>query len=99
MVRGLRLGNDIPIQFLDSTTQDNGLSTQRSPANQHLLVSTSNTSIRLLRENLLPYPHETAKIIEDLLSMQEQDFGHKCWEQHTHTLLLLETKASSEVRT
>ncbi len=99
MLRGLRLGNDIPIQFLDSTPQDNGLSTQRSPANQHLLVSTSNTSIRLLRENLLPYPHETAKIIEDLLSMQEQDLDHKCWEQHTHTLLLSETKASSEVRT
>jgi len=64
-----------------------------------LLVATSNTSIGLLRENLLPYSHETAKVIEDLLSMQEQDLDHKCWEQHTHTLLLLETKASSEVRT
>ncbi len=98
-LRGLQLGNDIPIRFLDSTPQDNGVSTQRSPADQHVLVSTSNTSIGLLRDNLLPYSHETAKVVEDLLGMQEQDLDHKCWEQHTHTLLLLETKASSEVRT
>ncbi len=99
MLKGLQLGNDIPIRFLDSTSQDNGLSAQISPADQHLLVSTSNTSISLLRENLLPYSHETTKVIEDLLSMQEQDLSHKCWEQHTRTLLLLENKASSEVRT
>ena len=97
MLRGLQLGNDIPIRFLDSTPQDNGLSTQISSAGQHLLVSTSNTNIGLLRENLLPYSHETVKVIEDLLSMQEQDLDHTCWEQHTRTLLLLENKASSEV--
>jgi len=94
MRRGLQLGNDIPIRFLDSTPQDNGLSTHISPADQHVLVSTSNTSIGLLRENLLPYSYETAKVIEDLLSMQEQDLAHKCWEQHTRTLLLLENRAS-----
>jgi len=92
-LRGLQLGNDIPIRFLDSIPQDNGLSTQRSPADQHLLVSTPNTSIGLLRENLLPYSPETAKVIEDLLSIQEQDFDHTCWEQHTRTLLRLENRA------
>jgi len=98
ILRGLQLGNDIPIRFLDSTSQNNGLSTQISSAEQHVLVSTANTGIGLLRENLLPYSHETTKVIEDLLSMQEQDLSHKCWEDHTRTLLFLENKASSEVR-
>ena len=97
-LRGLQLGHDIPIRFLESTPQANGVSPQRSPADHHVLVATSNTSIGLLRDHLLPYSHETAQVIEDLLGMQEQDLGHPCWEHHTHTLLRLETQASSEVR-
>jgi len=91
--KGLQLGQDIPIRFLDSTPQDNGQSTQGSPSNQQLRVSTPNTSIGLLRENLLPYSSETTKVIEDLLSIQEQEFDHTCWEQHTRTLLRLENRA------
>jgi hypothetical protein len=99
MLKGLQLGNDIPIRFLDSAPQDNGLNTQISASDQHLLLSTANTSIGLLRENLLPYSYETAKVIEDLLSIQEQELAHTCWEQYTRTLLLLDNRASSEVRT
>jgi len=99
MRRGLQLGNDIPIRFLESTPHNNGFSTQISPADQPVLVSTANPHIGLLRENLLPHSPKTAKVIEDLLSMQEHDHDHTCWEQYTHTLLLQETKASSEVRT
>ena len=94
ILKGLQLGTDIPVRFLDNTPQDNGLSTPLSSSDHHLLISTSNTSIGLLRENLLPYSHETARVIEDLLSIQEQDLDHKCWEQHTRTLLLLENRAS-----
>jgi FlaA1/EpsC-like NDP-sugar epimerase/lipopolysaccharide/colanic/teichoic acid biosynthesis glycosyltransferase len=99
MLRGLQLGQDIPIRFLNSTPQDNRRSTQVVPSDHHVLVSTANTSIGLLREKLLSCSHETFKVIEDLLSMQEQDLDRTCWEQHTRTLLLLETKASSEART
>jgi len=98
MLKGLQLGDDIPIRFLDSPPQDNGLNPQMSASDQHVLVSTANTSIGLLRENLLPYSYETVKVIEDLLSMQEQDLVHKCWEQHTQSLLLLDNRASSEVK-
>ena len=94
ILKGLQLGTDIPVRFLDNTPQDNGLSTPISSSDHHLLISTSNTSIGLLRENLLPYSHETAKVIENLLSIQEQDLDHTCWEQHTRTLLLLENRAS-----
>ncbi len=98
ILKGLQLGEDIPIRFLDRHPQDNALNTQRSASDQHVLISTANTSVGLLRENLLPYSHETAKVIEDLLSMQEQELAHKCWEQHTRTLLLLDNRPSREVR-
>jgi hypothetical protein len=29
-----------------------------------------------------------------LLSLQEQDLDHTCWEQHTRTLLCLENRAA-----
>jgi len=92
-LKGLQLGHDIPIRFLDSPSQNNGISTQISPSDQHLLASTPHASIGLLRENLLPYSHETAKVIEDLLNIKEEDLSHICWEQYTRTLLLLENRS------
>src|SRR5262249_21321388 len=94
LLTGLQLETDIPIRFLESTPQDNGLSTPRSSSDHHMLISTSNTSIGLLRENLLPYSHETAEVIEDLLSLQELDLNHQCWEQRTRTLLRLENETA-----
>jgi FlaA1/EpsC-like NDP-sugar epimerase/lipopolysaccharide/colanic/teichoic acid biosynthesis glycosyltransferase len=94
ILKGLQLGNDIPIRFLDDAPQNNGRrSMQISPPDQHLLASTPNASIGFLRENLLPYSHETAKVIEDLLNIKEEDLSHICWEQYTRTLLLLENRS------
>ncbi len=95
LLQGVQLGTDIPLRFLESTPQDNGCSTQRAPSNHQIRVSTPNTSIGLLRENLLPYSYETAKVIADLLSIQEPELAYTCWEQHTRTLLLLESRAAS----
>lgn len=95
ILQGLQLGTDIPVRFLDSTHEDEQYSPQIASSDQPMLVSTPNMSIGLLKENLLPSSRETAKVIEDLLSIQESELAHTCWEQHTRTLLRLDNQPSS----
>ena len=95
ILQGLQLGTDIPVRFLDSAPQDERCSPQRASSDQSMLVSTPNLSIGLLQEHLLPSSRETAKVIEDLLSIQESELAHTGWEQHTRTLLLLDNRPAS----
>jgi FlaA1/EpsC-like NDP-sugar epimerase/lipopolysaccharide/colanic/teichoic acid biosynthesis glycosyltransferase len=86
---GLQLEHDLPVQFLDTSSSMDDVSSTPFVERRHGHVPTANPNIALLRER---YSTELVEESRRLLFLQElqDDLEPQAWEQHTHNLLLRE---------
>jgi len=87
--KGLQVGTDISIRFLDHSTHNKPAAPPQCTLRQGTLVATAQAGISLLQEQPLPASSDARAAVQLLLDMQEHDLKNDGWQRLTHTMLLL----------
>jgi FlaA1/EpsC-like NDP-sugar epimerase len=91
MLKGLQVGRDIAVKFLDQNSHHRPMPPPQPALRQDRLVTTATAGISLLQEQPLLTSPESTAAVQALLDMQEHDLDNSRWEPPTRTLLLLGT--------